>query len=118
MAARLAPHEGHSPRPFAGKGDEKLVGAARASHPGEARFEQTAIEVPGDGSVVETSPETVASLEAIFPQAFDGLVVSFEELIEGCGARIPRAVPRRAGLRPREQRRSCRHGAHGGLVPP
>jgi hypothetical protein len=70
---------------FAREGDQELVGAARTSHPGEAGrlreataslaearraqagFEQATVVISGDGSVVETSPEPVASLKALFP---------------------------------------------------
>jgi hypothetical protein len=52
---------------FTGESDQKLVRTTDARDAGEAGFEQVAVVISGDGGVVETSPETITSLESLFP---------------------------------------------------
>ena len=58
---------------------EKLGAAPRANDAGETRFEESTIEVAGNGDIPEGPPEAVASLESFLPQALEGLEAGFEE---------------------------------------
>ncbi len=62
------------------KSDVVLGLTGGAPNDGEARFEQSTIEVGGDGAIPATLPEPVFALETLFPHGFDGFVVGLEEL--------------------------------------
>ena len=68
------------PATTTGKSNVELGLTDRAPNDGEARFEQSTIEVGGDGAIPATLPEPVLVLETLFPHGFDGLVVGLEEL--------------------------------------
>ena len=107
MAARFAPAfatatAGQATRraeraAFAGERDEELEATLRANGSGEARFEESTIEVAGNGGIPEGPPEAVTSFESFFPQALEGLEVGIEELIEGRGPRVAGPVNDRTG---------------------
>ncbi len=52
----------------------------RTPSDGEARFEQSTIQVGDHGAIPATLPETVLALETLFPHGFDGFVVGLEVL--------------------------------------
>ena len=63
-----------------GKSDVILGLADGAPNDGEARFEQSTVEVGGHGAIPATLPETVLALETLFPHGFDGFIVGLEQL--------------------------------------
>jgi len=71
---------GTKPATTTGKSDVILGLADGAPNDGEARFEQSTVEVGGHGAIPATLPETVLALETLFPHGFDGFVVGLEEL--------------------------------------
>jgi hypothetical protein len=58
---------------LAGESDQELKTAFWTDDPGEAGFEESAIQVREDSGFPEGSPEAVASLESLVPQALEGL---------------------------------------------
>jgi len=92
---------GAEPASLAGKSDEKLISALWTKDAGEAGLEQPTIEVACNGGIPVDSPEAVARLESLFPDAFEGLEVGLEEWIEGGGSGVAEPIRDRAegGLR-------------------
>jgi hypothetical protein len=80
---------------LAGESDEELKAALGTNDAGETGFEDSTIEVAGNGGIPEGSPESIPSLESLFPQALEALEAGLEELIEGGGARVARSVDSR-----------------------
>ena len=80
MAARLALHEGQSPR----QGHEKATwnSALQTGHRTMAKpdSKNPAVEVGGHGAIPATLPKSVLAFESLFPYGLDGFVVGFEEL--------------------------------------
>ena len=62
---------------------EKLGAAVRASHAGKTRLEATAVKIGVDDTIDEGSPEAIALLEALLPEALNLVVKSFDEAIQG-----------------------------------
>jgi hypothetical protein len=62
---------------------EKLGAAVRASDAGKTRLEATAVKIGGDDTIDEGSPEAIALLEALLPEALNLVVKSFDEAIQG-----------------------------------
>jgi hypothetical protein len=56
----------------------------------------------------------VGVLESVLPEALEVLIVLLDQLKERSGAWVARPVKGRTGFDLREERGSCRHGAHGG----
>jgi hypothetical protein len=77
--------------------DEELEAALGTNDSGEAGFEESTIHEREDRRFPVSLPETVASLESLFPQALEGLEVGLEELEEGALAGIAGPVTGRAG---------------------
>lgn len=63
---------------------QELVTAGPAFDAGETCFESTAFEILLDDVVNKTSPEAVASLEAILPESLDLVVEGLDEPVQGC----------------------------------
>jgi hypothetical protein len=97
-----------------GKSDEKLEAALWTNDAGEAGFEESAVKVREDGGIPVASPESITSLETLFPQALEGLEVGLEEWIEGAGAGIAGPVSGRAGKGPRRKAGASGDSAHTG----
>jgi hypothetical protein len=99
---------------LAGKSDEELESTFGTTDAGEARFELPAVEVREDGGVPVGFPESVSSLETLFPHAFEGIEVSFEELKEGALTGIPGPVRDLAGESRRRKSGAGGDAAHAG----
>jgi hypothetical protein len=99
---------------FTRESNQELATTLWTKDAGETGLEEPTIEVARDGGIPEGSPESVSSLESLFPLTLEGLKVGLEELIEGRGPRIARPVEGRTVFGLREGCGSCRHGAHGG----
>jgi hypothetical protein len=82
---------------LAGESDEELEPALGTNDPGEAGFEESTIHEREDGGIPVSLPESVASLESLFPQAPEGFEVGLEELKEGALAGIAGPVSGRTG---------------------
>ena len=67
MAARFALHEGQSPRPLQEKATRNSLGQLVHQTRAKAGFEESTVEKSGGGGVVESPPESVASLESALP---------------------------------------------------
>jgi hypothetical protein len=82
---------------LAGESDEELEPALGTNDAGEAGFEESTIHEREDGGIPVSLPETVASLESLFPQALEGFEAGLKELKEGALAGIAGPVSGRTG---------------------